>query len=182
MIRSWGLQTVTGSAQPWFGDKLTAAFTGLKQPNGFYFVSVASAAQYQNGDRIILGAGGSSATNCLFVGGINKVTNILSCTSEGDAPVSDWVNGTKIALDVACYGIMLSGKSGNTNSIWLGADSTVTNSPGGSAFYEIAKVSAGAAQTPFSIWKYDGQNPLRSTEGWLAGTQNDKFLAALFIN
>ena len=87
MIRSWGLQTITGAAQPLFGDKLTAAFKNLKQPNGFYFVPVAKASQYQIGDRIVLGFGGSSPTNCLMVNAVNTSTNVLSCISEGDAPV-----------------------------------------------------------------------------------------------
>ena len=181
MIRTWGFQTLTGSAQPWFGDKLAAAFSNLKATNGFYFVSVANAAQYAIGDRIILGYGGSSPTNCLLVGGINTTTNILSCTSEGDAPVSNWPINTQIALDIACYGIQIQPALANAAPIFLGADSTVTNIGGGSAFYELYEVTT-AQPNSWSVWKYDGQNPLRTTEGWLAGTSTQKFAVAAFIN
>jgi hypothetical protein len=181
MIRTWGFQTLTGSAQPWFGDKITAAFSNVKPDNGLYTVAVANAALYIIGDRIILGAGSANA-NVLLVEGVNATTNILSCASEGNAAVTTQVINTKIALSIACYGILLTGKSGNAGSVWVGADSTVTNSGGGSAFYEIGKVSAGTPQSPFSYWKYDGQNPLRTTEGWVAGTLSDTFAAAAFVN
>lgn len=180
MIRTWGFQTLTGAAQPWFGDTITAAFKNLKATNGFYFVSVANAAQYAIGDRIILGAG-SVGANVLLVGAINTTTNVLSCTSEGDAPVSAWVINTKIALDIACYGIVIQAVEANGAPIYLGADSTVTNVGGGSAFYELLNVSS-AQPNSFSFWKYDGQNPLRTTEGWLAGTATQKFAVAAFIN
>lgn len=182
MIRTWGFQELNGNAQPWFGDKITAAFVNLKAPNGFYFVTVANASRYQIGDRIIIGVASGSPTNCLLVGGVNTVTNVLSCTSEGDAPISAWPVNTQLMLDIACFEIILTGKSGNAASVWVGADSTVTNSGGGSAFYEIGKVSAGAVQSPFSIKKYSGQNPLRSSEGWVAGANADYFSAALVIN
>jgi hypothetical protein len=181
MIRTWGFQTLTGSAQPWFGDKLSAAFSNLKQPNGFYFVAVANAALYQNGDRIILGAGGSAATNCLLVGGVNTTTNILSCTSEGDALVSAWPINTPLALDIACYGIMIQAALANAGPVYLGADSTVTNAGAGSAFYELYNVAT-AQPNAWSLFKHDGQNPLRTTEGWIAGTSGQKFAVAAFIN
>jgi len=180
MIRTWGFQSLTGNAQPLFGDKITAAFSNLQQPNGFYFVAVANAAQYQAGDRIILGAG-SAGENILLVGGINTSTNILSCTSEGNAPVSNWVVNTIIALSIACYGIQIQAAGANGNPIYIGADSSVTNSGGGSAFYELVNVASGQPNS-WSLFKYDGQNPLRTTEAWLAGTSTQKFAVAAFIN
>lgn len=180
MIRTWGFQTLTGSAQPWFGDKITAAFSNLKATNGFYFVPVANAAKYVIGDRIILGYG-SAGANCLLVGGINTSTNILSCTSEGDAPIAAWPINTVIALDIACYGIQIQAALANAAPVFIGADSTVTNTGGGSAFYELDNVSS-AQPNSWSLFKYDGQNPLRTTEGWLAGAATQTFAVAAFIN
>lgn len=185
MIRTWGFQTVSGNAQPFFGDKLTAAFSNLQQSNGFYYVSVAKAANYQNGDRIILGYGGSNPTNCLLVEGVDATHNILSCASEGNAPVSNWNNNTQIALDIACYSILVTLLSAAGNSLWIGSDSTVTTTPGtGSGFFEIGKVSVGTPQIPFT-WiggAPSGANPLRTTEGWVIGTAGtDKFSTAALI-
>lgn len=174
MIRSWGLQTLTGNAQPLFGDVLTAAFKNVRQPNGFYFVSVAKAANYQIGDRIILGFGGGVPTNCLMVGGVNTGTNILSCISEGDAPVSTWANNTQIVLDIACSTLQIQSPLSNAGNIWLGTDNTVTNAGGGSAFAEI--VVSGAYNFGIPQW-----NTLRTSEAWMAGTLNDKAGVAAII-
>jgi hypothetical protein len=182
MIRTWGFQTIGATAQPWFGDKLTAAFSNLKADNGFYFVAVAKASQYQIGDRIILGYGGANPTNCLLVEGVNTTTNILSCASEGNAPVSNWPNGTQIALDIACYGIVIQALATNTGIVYLGADSTVT-AAGGSAFYELVNVGATTQPGVFSFWKYDGQNPLRTTEGWaIASAPAQSYAVSAYIN
>lgn len=174
MIRSWGLQTLTGAAQPLFGDVLTAAFSNLKATNGFYFVSVAKASQYQIGDRIILGYGGSTPTNCLMVGGVNTSTNVLSCISEGDAPVSKWASGTQIVLDVACAVLAVQAPSPNAGNIWFGADGTVTNIGGGSAFAYISP--SGSYNFGIPQW-----NTLRTSEAWIAGTLNDKAGVAAII-
>lgn len=174
MIRTWGQQTLTGSAQPLFGDVLTAAFVNIKQTNGFYFVSVANAAKYQIGDRIVLGYGGASPTNILMVDGVNTVTNILSCISEGDAPVSAWPVGTQIVLSLACAQLLIQSATGDSGPIWFGSDSTVTNTGGGSAFAEIT--SGGAYTFGIAQW-----NVLRTTEAWMAGTLNDKAGVAAII-
>lgn len=174
MIRSWGMQTLTGSAQPLFGDVLTAAFSNLKATNGFYFVKVAKAANYQIGDRIILGFGGSSPTNCLMVGGVNTSTNVLSCISEGDAPVKAWANSTQIVLDVACATLEIQAGAANAGNIWFGSDSTVTNVGGGSAFAEI--FPSGAYEFGKAGW-----NTIRTSEAWIAGTTSDKAGVAAII-
>lgn len=173
MIRSWGQVTLTGSAQPLFGDTLTAAFSNLAPKNGFYIVTVASTTRYQVGDRIILGVGSGSPTNCLLVGQIPDSTH-LYCTSEGDAPVSNWVNGTQIVLDIACGSYISQLAVANAGVVWLGSDNTVTNTGGGSAFWQITQ--GGAA--PFGIPQW---NCLRTSELWVAGTADDKLGAAAIV-
>lgn len=172
MIRTWGQQTLTGNAQPLFGDVLTADFNNIKRPNGFYFVDVANAAKYQIGDRIILGYGGGSPTNCLMVNAISA--GVLSCISEGDAPVSAWPSGTQIVLSIACAQLLIQSATGNGGSTWFGSDSTVTNTGGGSAFAEI---SAGGAYT-FGIAQW---NVLRTTEAWMAGPNGGSVGVAAII-
>ena len=53
MIRSWRLQTLNGSAQPCFGDTMTAAFL-MSPSNVEGVVQVADTTLYQVGDRLIL--------------------------------------------------------------------------------------------------------------------------------
>lgn len=181
MIRTWGFQTLNGNAQPLFGDKITAAFNALKAPNGLYVLTVANAALYVIGDRIILGVASGSTTNCLLVEKLDTTNNLVYCASEGDAPVSAWASNTQLMLDIACYGLVIQLASATTNPVYLGADSTVTKTGTGSAFYELLNI-ASMPPASFSLFKYDGQNPLRSSEIWFAGTSADKLTAAAFIN
>lgn len=181
MIRTFGFQTLAGTSPvPIFGDVTTAAFSNLKPPNGLYTVKVTASGIYIIGDRIILGYG-QAGQNCLLVESIPDSTTLL-CASEGDAKVSNWNTSTQIALSIACTQLLIEGKSGNAASLWVGADSTLTNSGGGSAFHEIGKVAAGAVQTPFTLQDYGLQNPLRTTEVWIAGATSDKFAAAAWVN
>jgi hypothetical protein len=171
MIRSWGLQGFTGTAQPLFGDLLTAPLSKLKQPNGFYFVSVANAARYQIGDRIVIGFGGTIPNNCLMVNAVNTTTNVLSCRSEGDAPVVNWPTGTQIVLSLACAVLTVQVQTGTA---WLGVDDTVTNAGAGSAFAEI--LAGGSFKFGDAGW-----NTIRTTEAWIAGTQGDTYGVAAII-
>jgi hypothetical protein len=181
MIRSWGFQTLNGNAQPLFGDSITAAFSNVKPNSGLYTVKVANSALYYVGDRIILGVASGDPTNCLLVGEIKDSTTLL-CQSEGDAPLTAWAINTQLALDIACYGLQVQEAVANANPIYIGADSTVTNVGGGSAFYELLEVTSPAQPNSWSLFKYDGQNPLRTTEAWLAGTNTQKFAVAAYIN
>lgn len=173
MIRSWGQVTLTGNAQPLFGDVLTAAFSNLAPVNGFYTVKVASTTRYQVGDRIILGFGGASPTNVLLVGQIPNSTT-LYCTSEGNAPVSNWVINTQIVLDIACATYIAQSRVANAGVIWLGSDNTVTNVGGGSAFWQVTQ----SGLAPFGVPQW---NCLRTSELWIAGTASDACGAAAIV-
>lgn len=166
MIRTFGIQTVSGAAQPLFGDKLTAAFSNLKDNQGLYYLTVANSAIYEIGDRWILGVGSGSPTNCALVDHIVDATHV-AVASEGNAPLSAWANSTVLMLDIACSQITLQSMVGNAGNIWAGADSTVTNTGGGSAFGQV---------TIGGSWAYgQGQwNTLRTSEFFFAGTLNDK--------
>lgn len=156
MIRSWGITVLTGAAQPVFGDVLTAAFvppTG----NNFGVLTVASTTRYQVGDRIILGAG-NAAPNVVMVQGIKDATH-LNVVAEAGGTLKPWVNGTLIALAIACFKIEVNPVAGDGAAVWIGSDNTVTAAPAGSAF----------AQIPWSIEKSTGQNPINTDCAWMIG-------------
>jgi hypothetical protein len=159
MIRSWGLVTLTGSAQPCFGDVTTAA-VGLPLGNGTIPVTVASTTRYRVGDRIVLDPGQADA-DTLLVEVIPSAT-VLTCVSEGNAKTHTHVTGTIIELSIACAAILYTAVTGNAGNTWLGSDSTVTNTGGGSAFTYL---SPGASYNlGFPQW-----NSIRSSEAWMAG-------------
>lgn len=171
MIRSWGIVTLTGAAQPIVGDKITAAFV-VPAAGQLAKVQVASTTRYQVGDRIILGAGQTGA-NILKVVQIISGT-ILGCESEGDAVLSAWVVNTIIQLSIACSIIKFQAITGNAGGVWIGSDNTVTNVGGGSAFEEILGGGNDSIGQPPA-------NSIRSSEGWMAGTLNDKVGVAVVV-
>lgn len=174
MIRSWGVQTLTGAAQPWFGDVLTAAFSPVGD-GGPQKVTVASTTLYAVGDRVIIGIGQANP-NILLVDRIFSAT-VLYCHSEGGAPIKAWANSTIIALDIACADVILQQFTSDANPVWIGSDSTVTNAGAGSAF---AQILPGAI--PYHLNQAPQWNVMRTTDGWMAGTIGDKTgVAALVV-
>jgi len=165
MLRSFGLQVLTGSAQPAFGDKITAAFVPPPDISKAFKLTVANSALYVNGDRIILGWGQAGA-NALLVIGQPDSTHIL-CMSEGGAKLKSWVVNSIISLDIACANVVFNLIVGNAGATWLGADSTVTNVGGGTAFWSGNGGSFyNLAGGPYNV--------LRTSEASMAGTLNDK--------
>jgi hypothetical protein len=176
MIISWRKHTMTGSAEPVFGDSITSAFSGLPNPdnNNLYTLAVGDSSLYQEGFRILLGAGSAGAT-VLNVEKIIDSTHIGVSSPFNQAPKA-WGSGTIIALDMPCAQIWIQGQDGNAASIWIGTDNTVTNAGGGSAFREIQKVATSGIPDKFDIAN-DGPGPNNnSTLLWMAGTASDHAL------
>jgi hypothetical protein len=165
MVRSWRFITMTGSAQPLFGDLLTAAFTGKRGKEGLYLATVADTTKYQVGDRVIFGFG-QAKPNLLMVDQLVSST-VLGLASEGNASVSAWGNGAQLCLSIACAQIVAQAAVLNAGNTYFGNDNTVTNTGGGSAFGEAG---------PSSSWNYGvGQwNIVRTSEIWIAGAASDK--------
>ena len=178
MIRYWGVQTLSGAAQPWFGDALTAAFVPAGG-TGPQIVTVASTTRYAVGDRIILGVGQAGAVALMVDRIVNATT--LYCRSEGNAPVNAWANGTVLFLAINCNSISFQPLDGNTAAIWLGSSNLVAVA-GGSSFRQMQKVAAGSIP---DFWEYKpstGQNSLNTDLGWMIGTAADKIVIAAHEN
>ena len=180
MIRTWGIQTLSGAAQGLFQDALAAPVSGIKSSSGLYTVTVATNSKYRQGDRIILGYG-TGTTSTLLINGFGS-SNLIYCASEGDAPVPRFASSAAIALSISCMGISVQGIDGNAGDIWLGGDMTVTNTGGGFSFRKLVKVSAGSQPSVYDLLAHNSQNGLRSTDMTIAGTASDKFMASMIVN
>jgi hypothetical protein len=175
MTRTFGPQTLSATAMPWFGDLLTAAV--LASPFAVNSqnirVTVAKTSIYQVGDRIILNPGAAGSN--IFK--INKIVSstVLQCQSEGDAAVNAFPIGTIIALAINCWCIdfQLAGAAVG----YLAADSTGTNVPGGSVYRELLPATANVANS-YQITKGTGQNSLNTADGWMVGTTGTILIAA----
>ena len=170
MYRSWGLQTLTGAAQPLFNDKLTAAFA-IPPSHIDPILTVANTAKYQQGERITLDPGQADADIVL-------VTNILTGTtlqvsSQGAVLHAHAIN-TVICLNIPCGGLIIFEPATDAGAIWVGSDNTVTNVGGGSAFYQITQ----GGNYPIGAYQWNAE---RTTDLWIAGTAADTVGVAAYV-
>lgn len=179
MIRSFGVQTLGATAQPWFSDVLTAAIAA--QPGNYNDgqtitpVKVANSALYRVGDYLILSAGLAAQERVTITQIPNGTTvNVVYCTKAH-------ASGDPIALDIFCYNVSIQLLDGGSGIAYLGTDNTVTAVPAGSAFYELQKEATGTLP---ATWEYSpsGNNNCRNTsDGWIVGTVGDKYLASAYV-
>ena len=177
MLRSWGIVTLTGSAQPWFGDKCTAA-VGLPLGNGIIPVTVTSTTFYRAGDRIVIDP--LTASQDLLIIDTVASSTVLNCRSEGGVTHTHLTNAI-IVLSIACSEIMIQAIDGNSATVWLGTDNTVTATPGGTAFQQLQKVTAGLAPALFRMTNSVAYNWARTSDGWMIGTASDKVAVTAIV-
>jgi len=177
MIRSWGVNTLGASSQPWFGDVTTAA-VGLPDSFGKISVTVASTARYQAGDRILVGP--QTATQDVVKVDSIASSTVLNCQSEGNAKTHTHVTNTQIMLDIACAEIIITNLASD-QPVWLGSDNTVTNTGGGSGFYPIEPVTGTNQPNSFRVSNSVNSDAIRTSEGWIVGTNGRTYSAAAIV-
>ena len=175
MIRSWGKVTVSGFAQPWFGDVLTAA-VALPGSSRIIPVTVGSTTRYRVGDRIYLDPGQTNQ-DLLLVQQIASPT-VLNCVSQGDALTHTHLNGALVQLHLEVIDVQIQAGDGNAGTVWLGSDNTVTASGGGRAFRQLQKVAAGQTPNDGRSGFGNDHNMGETSDGWLAGTSSDYVMMA----
>jgi hypothetical protein len=169
MWRTFGVQTLNGSAQPLLGDKLTAAMA-IPPANVDPILTVADTTKYQDGDRITIDPGNTDSDEVMVVAILSPTT--MQVTSQG-APYHAHAVNTVIALDLVC-GIVLINPIAVAATLWIGADKTVTNAGGGSAFIPLT------AGSSYNLGQ--GQwNVLRSTDQWMAGGNGDTVGIGVYV-
>jgi hypothetical protein len=172
MLRTFGQQTLTGVAQPIFGDKTTAP-TNYAVSTGLMTIPVTSTVgRYQANDVVIVGYGTASAIS-VTVQSLDATH--LYAKPTPDATVFTYGANTQLALSLAAMDITIQTSSTAVNPVWLGADQTVTSSGGGSVASQILPAS-------FFRLTYNGQsNTVRSTDAWMAGTAGDQVICTAII-
>ena len=169
MWRTFGVQTLSGSAQPLLGDKLTAAMA-IPPANVDPIIAVANTAIYQDGDRMTIDPGNTDSDEVMVVAIISSTK--MQVTSQG-APYHAHAVNTVIALDLVC-GLVLINPITIAATFWIGADKTVTNTGGGSAFLPLTSGSS------YNLGQ--GQwNVLRTTDQWMAGTGGDTVGIGVYV-
>jgi len=169
MWRTFGVQTLSGVAQPLLGDKLTAAMA-IPPANVDPIITVADTTKYQDGDRITIDPGNTDSDEVMVVNIISATT--MQVTSQG-APYHAHAVNTVIALDLVC-GLVLINPVAVAASLWIGADKTVTNVGGGSAFLPL--ITGSSYNLGQGQW-----NVLRSTDQWMAGGNGDTVGIGVYV-
>jgi hypothetical protein len=183
MIRTFGPQTLTGNAQPLMSDVTTAAV--IVPPDGLdAYITVANNAIYQAGDRIVLEPGTANQDTYKVVAfrtaaGVTSTT-VMQCNLEyatGHAHAS----GVTIQLAINAIDVVVSPVEGGAAAVVIGADNTVTATPGGSAIYRLDKTAAG---TEPNVWHMAGgvdHDIVNTADAWMIGTAADKVFAYALV-
>jgi hypothetical protein len=166
LIRSWRFRTCSGSAQPVFGDVLTAALPFT--PNKFNLVlTVADTTLWALGDQLVITPQTTTSLMLQIVKILTATTMLCETVGDQAMPAAGYANSSILVLSKACYGIHLRTLTG-TVGVYLGTDSTVTNAGLGSAFEDLV----GADRYDYIF--HNGANPLHTEELWMAGGASDK--------
>lgn len=170
MLRSFGIQTLTGNAQPLFADKLTAAMV-VPLVSIDPIIKVANTALYQVGDRITIEPSTAIADMVL----VEKIlSNTQMQVSSQGAPLHAHASNALTELDMPCAEILINPVTGNSGTTWVGTDNTVTSTGGGSAFVPLP--GGTSLNLGFPQW-----NAIRTSEAWIAGTAGDTVGVAAVI-
>jgi len=172
MWRTFGVQTLTGSAQPILGDVLTAA-AEITQDGTVAILTVGSTAnkKYQQGDRLVLDPLQSNQ-DIVLVTEIISSTQLL-CTSQ-NSKLHTHASNAIVQLAISCANTIMQAPSTNTEPVWVGTDNTVTNAGAGNA---IGVMNAGGT---FGDTGHD-LNLFNTADLWMAGTASQTVIVAVEI-
>ena len=176
MLRTLGLVTLSGNAQPVLGDALTAAITAVDQNLGVT-ITVASTAWYQIGDRIV-------ADPLQLNQDTYRITQILSSTQmvgmlEGIAGHTH-NSGALLQLAIACGNVVLQNLSA-ADVVVVGADNTITTGFGGKSCFVIEPFTAPEQPNDWQLNPNGGFNTCNTSEGWMIGTSGQTVLAYAWV-
>ena len=175
MFRTFGLQTFTGTAQPLFGDKLTAALP--IPPAGIDGIAtVANTGIYQVGDRINIDPGLTNQDTLLVSAILSPTT--MRVSSQGNAPQHAHAVNAIISLSISAAELFVQLKDGTAGNAYVGSDNTVTAVPGGNVVQIIYKTAAGTPTAIFRATNSATFDMCRTDDLWIIGTANDTFIAA----
>ena len=180
-IRGFGIQTVTGTAQPVFGTTLTAAvtptpdmYTGNTEPRSQRsqtILPVANPYLVRKGDKVILGAAGAFVQTNMVAQDIGTVSaiNIGASTITVVGLVRSHASGEFVVLSIEAARIKI---TANSYTLYLGEDSTVSATSPTLVEYLLPGLSFDVGQS--AIGNVHGTAHL-----WILGTAADTFLASI---
>jgi hypothetical protein len=177
MLRTLGVQTLTGVAQPVLGDVLTAAIA-TTDPSLNQTITVANTAFYTIGDRIVVDP-------LLINQDVYKIIKIVNATTmlgvlEGATGHTHAVNAL-IQLAIACGNVVVQAVSGNSGPVVIGTDNTVTVALTGTAIFVVEPSTAPAQPNNWQLNSNGGYNVCNTQEAWMIGAAGVKVLVYAWV-
>lgn len=186
-LRGFGIQTLSGTAQPVFGTTLSAAITGLTtdrytgntDPRSQASTSsavVVSTNFFRVGDRVVVGPAGGPWDEA-------QVTKITAGTPPAGTLAlkgltTTHASGEFVILAIACAGFsILPIVVGST--MYIGEDST-TGVASATLIYALTTTQA-AAGVDYSPSRAMSGNVLDTPKLWINGTAADKYLPSVLL-
>jgi hypothetical protein len=169
MLRTFGLRTLTGVAQPVIGDVTTAAVP-LVTAGQNIIINVANSAIYQMGDRIVIDPYTLSSDEYKVVS-IPSGTTISCAGSATGSHVH--ASGAIITLADACFDVIVLPFAGGAGPVYIGVDNTITLVPAGNIIFRLEKVVAGTNGVAWHMAGGIGANVCNTAEAWMVGTAAD---------
>lgn len=177
MIRTMGLRTLTGTAQPILGDVTTAA-VAIPTSGQNVIITVGSSAIYQPGDRIVIDPLQTNRDEYKVEYLPSSTT--LSCSGSSTASHTH-ANGALIQLAVACIDMVVLPLAGGAGPVYIGNDNTITTTPTGNVVFRLEKVVAGTNGVAWHMAGGTGNNICNTMEAWMIGTANDVVMAYALV-
>ena len=174
MLVTFGVHTLTGTAEPVMGDVITAAVP-IPPPDVDPIITVANTAltAYQVGFRIVLDPGLTNQ-DCYRIAAILSSTK-MQCTLEGTVGHAH-TNGAILQLAIAAADVSVQALNGGAGPVVIGADSTVTVTPGGSAVKVLDKSTTPTEENEWRMTNNGQYNTVNTADAWMIGTAGDKVL------
>jgi len=186
-LRGFGIQTLSGTAQPVFGTQLTAAITlltpdrysGNTDPRSQASIAqavVTSTQFFRLGDAVIVGPAAGPYDWA-------KVTKIAAGTPPAGTLTLQGLTTTHLATDFVILSIPCAGLTilpitvGST--MYIGEDSTVS-ATSATLIYAITTAQT-AAGVDFSPSRAMAGNVLDTPHLWITGTSADKYLPSILL-
>jgi hypothetical protein len=177
MIVTFGVQTLTGAAQPVMGDVLTAALP--IPPDGVDpIVTVASTKFYQVGFRFTVDPETASQDSYKVAAILSSTT--MQCSLEGTVGHAH-SNGAIIQLSISCADVCVQALNGGAGPVVIGTDNTVTVTPGGSVVKVLDKSTTPAEENEWRMTANGQYNTVNTADAWMIGTANDKVLVYALV-
>jgi len=187
--RTWGTVSLAagGTPQPVFGTTTTAAVSANAALGGNSFLLavtafplVAGFTGFQNGDNIIVEAGGTNPERFLIQQVVSS-TSLKLRKEDGSGIQFAHASGVFVQLAIPCISVFIQCIEGNTALIYIGNTASMVKATRVGVIATLEFTASGTQPFNFADPMYGSTPGLTSDSYWFDGTTGDKILPSLTL-